>query len=66
MKHCIIEDTSFIVATIDSNDSFHADAVNTFRELISRKSRIKIVIPPLAIYETIIALTRKGVSHWFR
>lgn len=63
MKHCIVEDSSFIVATIDSNDPFHASALFIFRQLLQKRGKIKIIIPPLGLYEVVVTLTRKGVDH---
>lgn len=63
MKHCIIEDASFIVATIDKNDAFHGDAVFIFKKLLENRDKIKIIVPPLGLYEIIVTLRRKGVAH---
>ena len=63
MKHCIVEDSSFLVATMDSSDEFHTDAIFVFRAILEQKNKIKIVFPPLVIYETIVTLRKKGVTH---
>jgi len=63
MKHYIIEDSSFVVATIDRNDSFHSDAVFIFKKILENKKYIKIILPPLTLYETIVTLSRKGIDH---
>src|SRR3989344_2817753 len=63
MKHCVVEDSSFIVATIDKTDPFHKDALYIFKQLLSKTGKIKIIIPPLALYEVIVTLHRKGLSH---
>jgi predicted nucleic acid-binding protein len=58
----VIEDSSFILAVLDSGDALHQDAIYTFNELSKRKSYIKIIIPPLVLYEVIVVLRRKGVT----
>lgn len=63
MKHCIVEDSSFVAAVMDQNDVFHKDALFIFQELSKRNDKLKIVIPPLAIYEVVITLKKKGVPH---
>lgn len=63
MKHCIVEDSSFIVATMDKNDAFHKDAVFIFKKLLEKRDKLKIIIPPLGLYEIIVTLTRKGIKH---
>lgn len=63
MKHCIVEDSSFVVATMDKNDAFHKDAVFVFNHLLKYKDHIKIIIPPLGLFEIIVTLTRKGIRH---
>lgn len=63
MKHCVVEDSSFVVATIDKSDPFHKDAVFVFQKLLLKKDKIKIVLPPLALYEIIVTLSRKGIPH---
>jgi len=63
MKHCIIEDSSFVVAAMDKNDIFHRDAVFIFKKLLENRDKLKILIPPLGLYEIIVTLSRKGVEH---
>src|SRR3989339_1720240 len=63
MKHFILMDSNFIVATIDKNDAFHKNAVYMFNEIIKHEERIKIIIPPLGLYEFIVTLKRKGFSN---
>lgn len=60
MKHCILQDSSFLIATIDTNDCFHKDAVYIFQKILSNKRDVKIIIPSLVFYETIVTLIKKG------
>lgn len=60
MKHCVLQDSSFLIATLDKNDEFHQDAVLIFKKLIENRDKIKIVIPSLVFYETIVTLIKKG------
>ncbi|MCD6096927.1 PIN domain-containing protein [bacterium] len=63
MKHYIVEDSSFVVAVMDKNDEFHQDAVSVFEKLMEKKDKVKILIPPLGLYEIIVTLSRKGIHH---
>lgn len=60
MKHCILYDSSFLIATLDKGDDFHQDAVFVFKKLVENKNKIKIIIPSLVFYETIVTLVKKG------
>lgn len=60
MKHCILQDSSFLIATIDKNDVFHKDAVFIFNKLIKERKNIKLIVPTLVFYETIVTLIKKG------
>lgn len=60
MKHCVLQDSSFLVATIDQNDDFHKDALYIFKKILENKREIKVIIPSLVFYETIITLIKKG------
>lgn len=60
MKHCVLEDSSFLIATLDNSDEFHQDAVFVFKKLIENKNKVKIIIPSLVFYETIITLIKRG------
>ena len=62
MKYYIVEDSSFILAVLDSNDAFHKDALYVFSKIQESKEMINIVIPPLVMYEVIVVLRRKGVT----
>ncbi|MCX6810380.1 MAG: PIN domain-containing protein [Candidatus Berkelbacteria bacterium] len=63
MKHCVLQDSSFLIATIDINDDFHKDALLVFQELMKNRRDLKIIIPTLVFFETIITLMKKGVSQ---
>ena len=62
MKHCVLQDSSFLIATIDKSDIFHQDAVYVFKKLIENKNDLKIIVPSLVFYETIVTLTKKGIT----
>jgi len=62
MKAHVVLDTSFIVATIDNSDALHTDAVFLFRELVERNTDIRVLVPPLVMYEIIVTLRRKGLQ----
>lgn len=60
MKHCVLQDSSFLVATLDPTDDFHKDAVFIFRKIIKNRRKVKVIIPSLVFYETIVTLIKKG------
>ncbi len=60
MKHCVLQDSSFLIASLDENDIFHKDAIFIFKHLIKNRNDIKVIIPTLVFYETIISLIKKG------
>ncbi len=60
MRHCVLQDSSFLIATLNNDDLFHADALFVFKKLMEYKSKIKIIIPALVFYETIVTLIKKG------
>ncbi len=62
MKHCVLEDSSFVIATIDPSDKFHKDAVLIFKKLIQAKSYTRIIIPSTVFFETILTLIKNGVE----
>lgn len=62
MKTHVVLDTSFLVATIDNSDALHTDAAFLFKKLVARKDDLRILVPPLVIYELIVTLRRKGVK----
>lgn len=63
MKHFILLDSNFIIAIINKEDIFHSDAIHIFKELRKLTDYIKIIIPPLGIYEIIVSLKIKGISE---
>lgn len=60
MKHCILQDSSFLIATIDKEDIFHTDAVYIFQKVLENKDEFKFITPTLVFYETIVTLIKKG------
>ena len=61
MKHCILEDSSFVISTINRGDMFHYEAVKILNELVKRRDKIKIIIPSIVFFESIIKLIQRGV-----
>lgn len=60
MKHCVLQDSCFLVATLDPTDLFHKEAVYIFNKLLENRKDIKIIVPSLVFYETIVTLIKKG------
>lgn len=56
----IIEDTSFIVAVLDSGDIFFEDAWKVVEVFSPYLEKIKIIIPSIMILETATTLLKKG------
>jgi len=56
-------DSSFLIATIDSQDLFNNDAVFVLRKLLSDRTEVKIIVPPIVLYEVLANLVRKGFTH---
>lgn len=61
MKHTVILDSCFLIGTLDPTDAFHNDAMYIFNILLAKKVDVRIVIPPLVVYEVITTLIRKGI-----
>lgn len=62
MKHCVLLDSSFLVAAISKDDLFHRDAVYIFRKILENKRDVRIIVPSLVFYETIVTLYKKNES----
>jgi len=62
MKHCVVYDSSFLIATIDTGDEFHRDAIYIFQKILEERAKIKIIIPTLVFYETIVTLIKKEAA----
>jgi len=62
MKPCVVEDSNFIISVIDPDESFHFQAILLLNELITRKNNIKIIIPSIVFFESVIKLLQRGVS----
>jgi len=63
MQHCVLEDSSFVIATIDPNDKFHEDAVFIYEKLLSAGESIKVIIPSPVFFETVFTLIKNGVNR---
>ena len=63
MKHNVVIDSCFLIASIDKRDTFHKDAYYLFNILLKKSVNVKIIISPIVIYEVIATLIRKGLSH---
>lgn len=63
MKAFILTDSSFNIALMDRNDPLHKEAVFIFQQFWKVRGKIKIILPPLCIYEIIATLKRKGINQ---
>ena len=61
-KVFIVEDSSFVVALMNSTDSSHRRAFLIFKKLLRYSEKIRIVIPTPVIYESLFALIRNRIS----
>lgn len=59
----MLEDSSFVVATIDPNDKFHTDAVFIFNRLISAGNEIKVIVPSIVFFESVFTLIKNGIDR---
>jgi len=62
MKHCVLQDSSFLVPALDDNDVFHRDAIGISKELSKHKQDIKLVIPSVVFFEVFTTLIKKGAD----
>jgi len=61
-KIYVVEDSSFVVALMNTTDTFHKKAYFIYKKLISQYSdKIRIVIPTTVIFETLFALIRNRI-----
>jgi len=58
----IIEDTSFIVSVLDSEDIFFKDAWKTLEVFSPFLNKTKIIIPSVMVLETATVLLKRGLS----
>ena len=58
-------DSSVVIAALESSDLFHPDAVLVFKELFHRrrKNKLKLIIPSIVFYETMVTLLKKGLER---
>lgn len=63
MRHCVVLDSCFITAALLETDVFHSDARFVLKKLLRATTEVKIIVPPIALYETISNLVREGVTH---
>lgn len=59
----IVEDSSFVVSLLNSNDSCHPIALKIFKIILSQTGKVKVVIPTPVIYETLFALIRNKIDR---
>ncbi len=59
MKPCILQDSSFLIATLNDEDLFYKDAINITGQL--SKQDIKLVIPSVVFFEVFTTLIKKGI-----
>lgn len=65
MKSYILEDTSFIIAELDTQDGFHEKAIALATTVLINPSvlpKIGIILPSIVLLETTAVLLRRGVS----
>lgn len=63
MKQFVLEDSSFVIAVMDKDDCFHRDAVYVFKELLKRQNDIKVLIPSVVFFESLVTLVKKGLPE---
>ena len=61
MKPCILQDSSFMIALLKEDDSFHNDALRLSYSLSKYKQDIKFVIPSIVFFEVFATLIKKGI-----
>lgn len=65
MRHTILQDSSFVIASINIDDIFYKEAIEISSELLKRKNKIRIVIPAIVFFETMFKLIQRGVKPEF-
>ena len=60
MKY-LIEDSSFIVSLLNSDDPLHGDAYNIFVSIL-RTDKLTVIIPSIVLEEVLFVLLRNGIS----
>ena len=63
MSKSVLLDANFIVGLFNEHDALHEDSKFIFKLLWKERRKIKLIIPPLCIYEVIIVLKRAGVTE---
>lgn len=63
MKYSILLDSNFIIAYLDQNDKFHQDAIRVLKYIWNYTDKVKIIIPPLGLYEIIVSLKRCNIPE---
>lgn len=63
MRHCGVTDSSFLVAVVNPDDTYHSDARDIFDQLLAEDLDVTVIVPPIAIYEVISVLARAGFDH---
>lgn len=59
----IVEDSSFLVALMNSNDPLHSKTLPISKQILTNSDVIKVIIPTPVIFETLFALIRNGISQ---
>jgi len=62
MKPCILQDSSFIIATLKEDDPFHYDALRIVGTLLQHRQDVKYIIPSIVFFEVLATLIKKGVA----
>ena len=61
MKPCILQDSSFLIATLNDEDFFHKDAISITKQLSGHEKDIKFVLPSVVFFEVFATLIKKGI-----
>ena len=65
MRHCILEDSSFLIGTIDTKDKFHKYAIGLEKVILNHPDispKIWRIFPSIVLLETTAVLLRRGMS----
>ena len=59
MKPCILQDSSFLIATLDDDDLFHKEAIGITGQLSKNEQDVKLIIPSIVFFEVFTTLIKK-------
>lgn len=61
MKPCVLQDSSFLVATLDEDDIFHTEASAIVKQLLKHEQDIRLIIPSIVFFEVFTTLIKKDI-----